>query len=71
MKITSVRNYLAQALDIEMPHGEISGDWFNENHLPMIVRCTCCDMTMALPSAWIDYDTGETYCSGCAGAEDD
>ena len=69
MKLTSVRNYLIQKMDIEMPHGNIPGTWFSDNGLPMIVSCTCCGMTMALPSGWVDYDTGEIYCGGCAGED--
>lgn len=68
-KLTSVRNYLIQKMDLEMPSGNIPGSWFSENGLLMIVRCTCCDMTMALPSAFVDYDTGEIFCYGCAGGD--
>ena len=68
-KLTSVRNYLIQKMDIEMPWDNIPGSWFSENGLPMIVRCTCCDMTMALPSAFVDYDTDEIFCYGCAGGD--
>lgn len=69
MKLTSVHNYLIQKMDIEMPHDTIPGTWFRDNGLPMIVACTCCGMTMALPGGWVDYDTGEIYCSGCAGED--
>ena len=54
--------------DIIMPEGTINGAWFAEHDLPMIVSCTCCGMTMALPSAYVDED-GYTYCSGCAGED--
>ena len=37
-----------------------------EYGLPMIVRCTCCETTMALPNAYID-DEGYTYCTNCKG----
>ena len=50
----------------ELPKGNISGAWFAEHNLPMIVHCTCCEMTMATPSAYID-DEGYTYCSSCKG----
>jgi len=70
-KLTSARNYLIQRIGIEMPFDSIPGSWFAENGLPMIVRCTCCESTMAMPSAFVDYDTGETYCSSCAGATED
>ena len=53
-----------------MPKGEINGSWFVENGLPMIVACTCCGMTMAAPSAWIDRK-GQCFCGGCIGAEDE
>lgn len=62
----SFRDYVSQNLGVQMPGGPvISGGWFAENHIPMVVRCCCCDMTMASPSAWID-DEGYTYCGGCS-----
>ncbi len=36
------------------------------NDLPMVVSCTCCNSTLALPNAFIDGD-GEIYCPSCAG----
>lgn len=51
-----------------MPKGEISGAWFAEQGLPMIVECTYCGMTMALPSALVD-DDGNCYCHGCVDEE--
>ena len=50
----------------ELPKGDISGEWFAKRGLPMIVHCTCCEMTMALPSAYISNE-GYTYCSSCKG----
>lgn len=41
------------------------GEWFVERGLPMIVECTCCGSTMALPTALID-DDNYLYCSTCA-----
>lgn len=70
-KLTSARNYLLEEMGIEMPSGNIPGSWFSEHGLPMIVRCTCCNSTMAMPSAFVDFDTGETYCSSCAGVDYD
>ena len=52
----------------ELPKGEINGVWFSEKGLPMVVRCTCCEMTMALPNAIIDED-GYTFCASCAERE--
>ena len=46
----------------------MSGKWFAEHGLPMIVSCTCCTSTMALPNAMIDED-GQIYCSSCAEGE--
>lgn len=43
----------------------VNGTWFSERGLPMVVACTCCQMTMALPSAVID-DDGNVYCPQCA-----
>lgn len=50
---------------IEMPKGDVDAGWFAEQGLPMVVECTNCKMTMALPNAYID-DDGHTYCSCCA-----
>ena len=55
---------------IEIPDGNISGEWFTKHGYPMVVRCACCEMTMASPSAWID-DDGYVYCSECAGIGED
>ena len=57
--------YIDQNLCIKMPEGTISGEWFYEHQIPMVVACCCCRMTMASPSAWID-DEGYIYCSDCA-----
>ena len=54
----------------KIPEGNIPAVWFKRNFLPMVVRCSCCDMTMALPSAWID-DNGYTFCNNCAGVKED
>ena len=61
------RNYILDEFNIEMPQGEISGAWFSQNGLPMIVSCTCCGMTMSAPSALIDR-TGQVFCTGCGDA---
>lgn len=65
----SFRQYVEQKRNLIMPKGNISGTWFAENGFPMIVACSCCGMTMASPSAWID-DEGYTYCSDCADVEE-
>lgn len=49
-----------------VPQGAISGNWFAERGLPIIVRCTCCGSTMALPTAYVDENL-MTYCSSCVG----
>lgn len=67
--MTTFRNYILANFGLEMPKGNIPGNWFSENGLPMIVACACCGMTMAAPSAWIDED-GSCYCGGCAGEEE-
>jgi len=61
----SFNDYVQQNLGVEVPKGNISGEWFYDNGIPMVVACCCCGMTMASPSAWID-DEGYTYCSDCA-----
>ena len=60
--------YLKDELDEEMPKGNVDANWFINRGLPMVVECKCCQMTMALPNAFIDEE-GYTYCSGCAGGD--
>ena len=60
----------AKQRGIEVPEKEISGAWFSQHGFPMVVRCACCEMTMALPSAWID-DEGYTFCTDCAEVEEE
>ena len=62
----TAETYIFEEMGVEMPKDNIPGSWFAEHHLPMIVRCTCCDTSMALPSAMID-DDGTIYCPSCAG----
>ena len=64
----SFEQFILDNYGIKMPEGNISGAWFAENGFPMVVRCSCCDMTMASPSAWVDED-GDTYCRTCAEVE--
>ena len=66
----SFREYVETKMNIKMPEGSIPGSWFSEFGLPMIVRCSCCEMTLAAPSAWIDEE-GYTYCSDCADVSND
>ena len=66
----SFKEYIESHGYEKMPESNISGSWFIQNHLPMVVRCCCCDMTMAVPSAWID-DEGYTYCRNCAKVEEE
>lgn len=61
----TAKQWIKEELNIEMPNGDISGEWFTENNLPMIVKCTCCEMSMALPSAMINNE-GEIFCPDCA-----
>ena len=62
----TVEEWLKKELDIEMPEGKINASWFIEHNLPMIVECSCCGMSMALPSAYVD-DNGFIYCGECKG----
>lgn len=61
----TAERYIFEEMGVEMPKDNIPGSWFAENALPMIVSCTCCGMTMALPSAMIN-DDGACFCSSCA-----
>ena len=61
----TMREWLKENLGIEMPEGNINGSWFAENNLPMIVECSCCGMTMALPSTYVE--NGYIYCGNCKG----
>ena len=58
--------WLKENYNEEMPKGDVNAEWFVKRDLPMIVHCSCCEMTMALPNAYID-DKGYTYCSNCKG----
>ena len=55
---------------IDAPKGNVTGEWFAKHGYPMVVRCTCCDMTMAIFSAYVDKQ-GYTYCVDCAGVKED
>ena len=61
----TAKRYIFEEMGVEMPKGEINGSWFSENGLPMVVKCSCCGMTMALPSAMVDND-GHCFCSSCS-----
>ena len=61
----TAKEWLKEEMGIELPKGIVNGSWFAENHLPMVVQCTCCGTTMALPSARIS-DDGTIYCENCA-----
>lgn len=62
----TIKEYLAKEFDILLPEGTINGEWFAEHNLPMIVECTNCGATMALPSAFVDEES-YIYCSTCSG----
>ena len=62
--LRTAEKYIWEEMGVEMPKGEIPGSWFAENDLPMIVECTECGMTMALPSALVSPD-GHCYCHSC------
>lgn len=59
------KQWLKDNHGIEMPKGDIDAGWFFKLGLPMVVECVCCQMTMAVPNAYIDKE-GYTYCSSCA-----
>ena len=61
----TAKEWIKEKRGIEIPAGEISGEWFMENRLPMIVACSCCETTMILLSAMVD-DDGYAYCGSCA-----
>ena len=63
-------DYVRTELHVTVPEGNIPGSWFVENGISMVVRCSCCEMTMASPSAWID-EQGFAYCADCAGIEEE
>lgn len=66
----SFEQFILDQYGIKMPKGSISGEWFAENGLPMVVSCRCCEMLMASPSAWVD-DDGYIYCDNCADVEEE
>ena len=65
----SFREYVETKLNTKMPDGDIPGSWFYELGLPVVVRCSCCEMSMAIPSAWLDEE-GYVYCRECAEVSD-
>jgi len=62
----SFKDYVESRGYEKMPEDTIPAVWFKRNFLPMVVACSCCGMTMASPSAWVDSQ-GYTYCADCAG----
>ena len=66
--LRTLKQYLQEEMDLEMPEGLVSGSWFAEHGLPMIVGCYDCTATMALPYAMIDED-GHCFCRSCAGVD--
>lgn len=65
----SFKNYVETHGYEKMPEGNVPAIWFKRNLLPMVVRCTCCDMSMASPTAWIDEE-GYAYCGSCCEKEE-
>lgn len=63
--IRTAEQWIFEEMGVEMPKGRINGEWFVKHRLPMIVQCTCCQMTMSLPSAMVN-DDGAVFCSSCA-----
>lgn len=63
--MVTFKDYIKQHLGIDMPEGDISMEWFEENRLPMIVECDHCGTTMAAPNAMVD-DKGYFCCESCA-----
>ena len=59
--------WLMDEYNMELPKGQINGEWFDKHSLPMIVSCECCGRTMMLPNAMVDEED-YTYCSDCADA---
>lgn len=66
--IRPIKLWLKEEWNVEMPEGNINGEWFQQEGLPIITSCTCCGTTMALPSAMVD-DEGFIYCRSCVGEE--
>ncbi len=63
------KDWFEQTYNEQYPKGDvINAEWFFERNLPMIVECSCCTTTMALPNALIDEE-GNIYCSSCGGNE--
>lgn len=64
----TMKEYLLETRNLEIPKEEVSGEWFIKHDLPMVVSCKCCEMSMILFSASVDED-GYCYCSCCAREE--
>ena len=67
-KMLTAEKWIKKNIGVEMPKGQINGEWFYANDLPMIVQCQCCESTMILPSAMIDEE-GNIFCKSCVGED--
>jgi Zn finger protein HypA/HybF involved in hydrogenase expression len=68
MGFKTFETYLKENMGIVLEHkdGVINGSEFDKHDIPMVVRCTGCQMTMVVTSATIDDKTGETFCPSCS-----
>lgn len=70
MKCKTFKEWFKEQYPEDFPESEtISGGWFHNRGIPMVVRCAGCETTMCVVSACID-EKGITWCSSCAGCTD-
>ncbi len=60
----------ARKAGFEVPQDSIPDTLFAALRLPMIVACSSCEMTMALPSATVDREY-RCFCHECSLFEDE
>lgn len=64
--ILTFEQWLKTNRGVELPQeGEIPMSWFYKMHLPPVIKCSHCEMSMVVFSAYID-ELGNIYCHNCA-----
>ncbi len=60
----TIKEWLKQTMNLELPKDETDAEWYKTNYLPNMVHCTCCENILKLNNALIDIN-GDIYCCKC------